>query len=107
MSYVENALAMSRSRTIQGRRGSQSDFVQALRVLGARFPAWHSRFDGQHQNREDLHGVFLSCSRETWDWVFGLPNHVVDHRTALAQHPFQAWECVCADGRVLCVGHLF
>ncbi len=109
MSYVENALAISRSRTrtIQGRRGNQSDFVQALRVLGARFPAWHSRFDGQHQNREDLHGVFLSCSRETWDWVFGPPHNIVHHRVAFTRSPFQEWECRCADGSVLCLGHLF
>ncbi|TXT24110.1 MAG: UDP-N-acetylglucosamine pyrophosphorylase, partial [Planctomycetota bacterium] len=109
MSYVENArtISQARPRSIQGQRGSQADFVQALRVLGARFPAWRSRFDGTHRNGHDFHGVFLSCSRETWDWVFGPPHNVVNHHMALAHQPFQAWECRCADGNVLCLGHLF
>ena len=109
MSYVENALTTSRARprAIPSRRGSHTDFIQALLVLGARFPAWHSHFDGDHRSGHDFHSVFLSCSRETWDWVFGAPRNVADYQTAGTQRPFQGWECLCADGRVLCLGHLF
>lgn len=109
MSYVENALTVSRARprVIPGRHGSQADFVQALRVLGARFRSSHSRFDGHPESGQDSHGVFLSCSQETWDWVFGPPQNIVDHRTEFTHRPFQAWDCACADGNVLCLGHLF
>ena len=109
MSYVENALTISRARprTLPGQRGSRADFVQALRILDAKFHARHSHFDGGHRNSPDIQGVFLSCSRETWNWVFGLPHRVVDRRGTLTHGPFQAWECLCADGSVLCLGHLF
>lgn len=109
MSYVENALTISgtRPRSISGWRGNHTDFIEALRILGTRFSSWHSHFDGDLRVDRNIQGVFLTCSRETWDWVFGQPQNVLDYHAVLSHRPFQTWDCLCVDGRVLCVGHLY
>lgn len=109
MSYVESAMTISRARTrsIHLQRGSQSEFVQALRVMGARFPTWLSCFNGDQVCDEGIHAVYLSCSRDTWNWVFGPPLNFVDYRATPTGGAFQTWECRCADGSVQCFGHLY
>ena len=109
MSCSEHALMISQTQpcAIQRWRGGRADFVHGLHDLGARFPADHSHFTGNPRSGDDDSGVFLSCSRETWDKVLEAPRNVVNHHVPLMHSPFQAWECRCADGNVLCLGHLF
>lgn len=108
MSHIENALTASRhhseARISQG--GQRADFLQALRALGTVISTHAVDTDSSSDTGDDIKSVFLQCSRETWDWVFGPPRYVANHCAGPPYRPFQTWECACSDGSVLCLGQL-
>lgn len=83
MNYIENALNLSRSppKPNQHATGTQADFLKALRILGTTFPDSPRLFDHRQQKRLDMQAVFLCCSRECREWVFGPPRNVAEHRS--------------------------
>lgn len=109
MNYIENALNLARSPPKPHERatGTQADFLKALRILGTTFPDSPRLFDPRQRKRLDMQAVFLCCSRECWEWVFGSPRNVTEHRSSHEGKAFQTWECLCADGMVMCLGHLW
>ena len=110
MSYVENALTISRARprTIKGQRGSQADFVQALRVLGARFLTWHATLMAILEvatTFQECSSVVLARLGNGADF-FWPAQPPIDHHAASVPRPFQAWGCYCPTV-ICCVSDMF
>ena len=111
MNYIENALTASDTLDFavisQEDRGTKADFIQALRILGARVRK--AFFLYQHGSAEchEIRVAVLSCRRRTWTMVFGTPANIMDRRDAMTNMPLQTWEHQCRDGKITCVGHLF
>lgn len=108
MSYIDKALSQSETprRKLKGTTGSQADFIQALRILGTIFSSRTSQLDPWQPTELGIQAVFLNCSLDTWEWVFGAPRNIVHHAYSAVKRCVQTWECLCEDGVVMCVGHL-
>ena len=79
--------------------GTRSDFLGAMRSLGAVVEPRDSAFLSQDPLR-----VSLQCSAARWTQVFG-PVRILTVQFGPGGHPaFEAWQYQCADGSVVCVG---
>ena len=105
-SFAVKAARISRPQAFRSvhRPGSREDFFQALGLLGAEPSIRRLAIrDGRH-----LAGrVHVSCSRETWNKVFGPPVCPEDYQSPGSNEPLHLWKHFCSDGPVTCIGHLF
>jgi hypothetical protein len=53
----------------------------------------------------DMESVFVSCPYFTWIQLFGEPRNVEQRAVEVGKSAIHAWEQVCGDGSVHCVGH--
>lgn len=84
---------------------SRNDFLDSLRVLGARMSVPHPYDAGSV--RGELQAVSLSCSRDVWQRVIGLPTNIVCHYSPSRGIFFHSWEHHWIGGSVKCFGYLF
>ena len=96
---------VSTKRSAQDGRFCREDFLQALRAMGATGGVTHSQVGTP--DTEEVHGGFLSCSREAWVQAFGEPENVVAREDQETRGAPDTWCYRCTDGPVTCVGHLF
>jgi hypothetical protein len=85
------------------RPNGRRQFVQALRVLGARSRLF--RGDADCPLPRTL-PVFISCPYRTWVRVFGRPSHIGKHGKSPGQIAIHLWRHDCEDGPVTCIGQI-
>ena len=86
---------------------TRKQFLQTLEQLGGKPGVSYCNSAGDARKIDEVHTGFLSCSRNTWEYHFGEPRSIAEHREFAVRLPLQSWEHQCADGPVKCVGRLF
>lgn len=84
---------------------SRNDFVDTLRLLGAKLSTPRRARKGM--NEHEVQPAFLSCSRKIWERVFGQPQNLRCRYVPSRQTFFHTWEHHWIGGRVMCAGCLF
>ncbi len=84
---------------------SRNDFVDSLRLLGARMSVPHPCEIGSRPC--ELQKVALSCSRDVWERVIGPPRNIVCHFSPTRRGIYHSWEHHWIGGSVKCYGCLF
>ncbi len=75
---------------------SKTDFLHVVEMMAGDLTA---AFDA-----DDLQTVYMSCPYDTWKQTFGEPRDIQKYHVA-SHSPVRAWEQLCSDGVVHCVGH--
>ena len=84
---------------------SRYDFLDSLRLLGARMDVPHLTEVGKLQCEQQA--VSLNCSRDTWERVIGPPRNIVCHYSPTKRGLYHSWEHHWVGGSVKCFGCLF
>ena len=84
---------------------SRHDFVDSLRLLGARLDVPHLVEVGKQPCEQQE--VSLNCSRETWERVIGPPRNIICHYSPTKRGLYHSWEHHWVGGSVRCFGCLF
>ena len=91
--------------TPMGSAVSRYDFLDSLRLLGARMSVPHLCETEAMQCEQQ--GVSLSCSREVWERLIGPPRNIVCHYSPSKRGLYHSWEHHWVGGSVKCFGCLF
>jgi hypothetical protein len=86
---------------------SRSDFLSALRQLGAAPGVNYSQFDSETGKICDIKHIYLRCRHDLWVRTFGEPEAVCPGLDSAAGETVRIWQHQCVDGPVTCIGHLF
>lgn len=84
---------------------SRYDFVDSLRLLGARLSVPQRCETGRVQYEQQE--VLLNCSREIWERVIGPPRNIICHYSPAKRGIYHSWEHHWVGGGVRCFGCLF
>ncbi len=102
--------AQPRATTAHPRR-SQGDFLKAIKSLGYGPDVNHAPLvaDASLKARPRVHHrAYVSCPLETWTEVFGNPKGIEEYGgRPKSRLPLNVWQHSCADGPIMCIGHLF
>lgn len=84
---------------------SRHDFIDSLRLLGARMnvsrPCRVGAVEGETQE------ISLNCPRDVWERVVGPPRNIVCHYSPSRRGLYHSWEHCWTGGSVKCFGCLF
>jgi hypothetical protein len=84
---------------------SRNDFLDSLRLLGARMSVSH--FCEVETVQCEEQEVSLNCSRDVWERVIGPPRNIVCHYSPSKRGLYHTWEHHWVGGSVKCFGCLF
>lgn len=84
---------------------SRNDFIDSLRLLGARMSVPHPSEVGALPC--ELQEVALNCSRDVWERVIGPPRNIICHYSPSRRGIYHSWEHHWIGGSVRCFGCLF
>lgn len=84
---------------------SRNDFLDSLRLLGARMSVPQPCEIGAI--RCEQQEVSLNCSREVWERVIGPPRNIICHYSPTKRGIYHSWEHHWVGGSAKCFGCLF